>query len=83
MGSMSPQIPLTPELSQALAQSAGGPLYFTDANNGQEFVVLPARDYENLAAEFDIAQTYPAQNEALGAIWNDPELDVYNDTPPA
>jgi hypothetical protein len=80
---MSPQIPLTPELTQAIAQSAGGPVYFTDAQNGQEFVVLPAEDYENLAAELTIEQTYPAQNDALSVIWNDPELDVYNDPPPA
>jgi len=27
---------------------------------------------------FDIRDTYAAQDEALAKVWNDPELDVYN-----
>jgi hypothetical protein len=50
----------------------------------QKVYVLIAGDiYERLRQlfddRFDIRETYAAQDEALAKVWDDPELDVYND----
>jgi hypothetical protein len=29
--------------------------------------------------DFEIRETYPAQESALAKVWDDPELDIYND----
>lgn len=60
------------------------PLVVVDEKTHAEYVLLPAAAYERLRAllgdePFDIRDTYPAQDRALRAIWDDPALDVYNE----
>ena len=76
---MSQRIPISPEIRQALDESVGGPVFLVDAANGEEMVLLRADAYGALAREFEISDTYPAQDRALAGIWDDPSLDDYND----
>lgn len=72
-------IQITDTQRQALDQSAGGPIFVIDAASGEEMVILRAAAFESFSRDVSIAETYPAQDRALAAVWDDPELDVYND----
>jgi hypothetical protein len=80
---------MTPKLSDeqrsALEQHAGQPVFVVDPVKHLEYVLIPAEIFERVRAllgteEFDIRETYAAQEQALGtAGWNDPAMDAYND----
>jgi hypothetical protein len=80
---------MTPKLSDeqraALEQHAGQPVYVVDPVKNVEYVLIPVDVYQRVRAlleneEFDIRDTYAAQEQALGAAgWNDPAMDAYND----
>ena len=76
---------LSDEQRVALEQEPRGPIYVDDPVNHARYVLIPAEAYDRLRAivavdEFDISETYPAQDEALGMSgWNDPAMDAYND----
>jgi len=75
---------LTDEQRQALVNQAGKPLYIVDPNSHCEFVLIPADQYEQYQAlfetdDFDISESYAAQHGAASRVWDDPELDQYND----
>ena len=78
-------ISLTQEQVQALAAQPDEPLELVDDLSHARYVLLPAEQFDRvkalLSAEaFDLAETYAAQEAALGtAGWDDPELDLYND----
>ena len=83
---------MTPKLSDeqriALEQHAGQPLYVVDPVKRVEYVLIPADVYQRVhalleAEEFDIRETYVAQEQSLGAAgWNDPAMDAYNELDP-
>ena len=56
-----------------------------DVGSRARYVLLPAEQFERLkslvgAEDFDIRETYTAQEEVLNkAGWDDPEVDSYND----
>jgi hypothetical protein len=76
---------LSPEQREALASRPGEPVEVIDNVSHSRFVLLPAEQFERIKSlltsdEFDVRETYEAQNAALAAAgWDDPELDVYND----
>jgi hypothetical protein len=81
---MQPTISKSPELGRALEQAPNGPVFITDADGQITHVVVSAKAYQGLQAllseePFDIRETYEAQSQAFAAIWDDPELDEYND----
>jgi hypothetical protein len=79
---MSQRITISEEQRKALEETAGGPVFILDESNGEEIVILRAATYRSLSQDFSISDTYEAQENALASIWNDPELDDYNDLAP-
>ena len=76
-------IQITDLQRQALDQTAGGPIFVVDAVSGEEMVILRAAAFESLSRDISIVESYPAQERALAAVWDDPELDIYNDDMPS
>jgi len=81
---MKSQPKITDEQRQALAEQAGKPVYVVDVNSQNQYVLVPADQYQPVKAlfetdEFDISETYAAQDEALRDVWDHPRLDVYNE----
>lgn len=81
---MKRQATITPEQRQALRQQGRGPVYLVDAASEDQYVLLPADEYRHFQAlfetdEFDISETYRAQEEAASAVWGDPSLDEYSE----
>ena len=76
---MSPK--LTNEMREALHTQRA--VHVEDEQTKKQYVLLPLEVYQRirsiLDSEFDISETYAAQDEALAKVWDDPELDVYND----
>jgi hypothetical protein len=78
-------IPVSDELRQAIAAHPGEPIELVDDKSHDQYVVLPLKTFERIKAlvatdEFDVRETYAAQDAALGAAgWDDPELDIYNE----
>lgn len=78
------RLKLTEEQRAALREPSHEPIYLVDVDSDDQYVVLRAEDYEHVRAlfeteEFDITETYTAQDEALRSVWDDPGLDVYKD----
>ena len=76
-------IQITDTQRQALDQAAGGPIFVIDAASGEEMVILRAAAFESMSRDINVAETYPAQDRSLAAVWDDPELDIYNDDLPS
>jgi hypothetical protein len=76
------QAKITAEQTRAVLQSNGQPVYLID-DSGQDASVAIVRIelLKTLVGEqFDIADTYKAQEEALAGVWgDDPQLDEYSD----
>jgi hypothetical protein len=79
---MSPRITISEEQRKALQETSGGPVFVLAESNGEEVVIIRAATYRSLSQGFSIADTYEAQENALASIWNEPELDDYNDLAP-
>jgi hypothetical protein len=80
---MSVPITKTDALFHALAGSPGEPIFLVDDGGSTTHVVISAEAYSRLKAlleeaPFDIRETYAAQTQALAKVWDDPELDLYN-----
>ena len=77
---------LSDEQLNALAQQPPGqPLYVVGSNDNDQYVLLNAKEYQKYRAlfesdDFDISETYGAQEQALGEAWSAPGLDDYNDS---
>lgn len=73
------QAKITAEQSQAVQESNGQPVYLVDESGRDASLAIVRVDLLKLLADgdFDIAETYEAQEEALSAVWNDPLLDEY------
>jgi hypothetical protein len=73
---------ITAEQSRAVEKSKGQPVRLVDeGGNDTSVAIVPIELLQALTGdEFSIAETYPAQEAALAAIWgNEPELDEYTD----
>ena len=72
---------ITAEQSQAIQQSHGQPvLLVDDTGNDTHVAIVRVELLQTLAGnDFDIADTYPAQETALASVWGDPQLDEYTD----
>jgi hypothetical protein len=73
---------LTEEMREALRDAARQPVQVEDEETHARYVLLPVDVYQRVRSivqddEFDISETYAAQDSALAAVWDDPELDVY------
>jgi hypothetical protein len=80
---MSQRITISEDQRKALEETSGGPVFFMDETSGEEIVIIRAAAYRRLSKEFSISDTYEAQERALAPIWNEPELDDYNDVAPS
>ena len=74
---------LTDEMRQALQDKTGQPVQVEDEQTHRQYVLLPLEVYQRVrlifrSNEFDISDTCAAQDEALATVWDDPELDVYD-----
>jgi len=72
---------ITAEQSQAIRESNGQPVYLVDDSGQDASLAIVRVDLLKLFAEdeFNIAETYAAQEAALSKVWNDPRLDEYTD----
>jgi hypothetical protein len=75
---------LTPEQAGELQQQGDRPLKVVDPETQKVYFIIAGDLFERLRplfddGEFDIRETYSAQEAALAKVWDDPELDVYND----
>ena len=74
---------LTDEMREALRDKSRQPVQVEDEQTHTRYVLLPLDVYQRVRMifeeDFDISDTYAAQDEALAKVWDDPELDVYND----
>jgi hypothetical protein len=72
---------ITAEQTQAIRESAGQPVYLVDDSGQDASLAIVPVDLLKLLLnnEFDIAETYAAQEAALSKVWNDPRLDEYTD----
>jgi hypothetical protein len=74
---------LTDEMREALQDETRQPVQVEDEQSHRQYVLLPIEVYQRVRSifrndEFDISDTYAAQDEALAVVWGDPELDVYD-----
>lgn len=78
---------LSDELRNQLAESPGRPLEVVDPATQKRYVILDAALFENLRHlldddDFDVAETYSAQSTVAGSAgWDDPEMNVYDESP--
>ena len=76
---------LTPEMREALQQTAGQPVTVEDDQTHRHYVLLPLSLYQRVQLlfgdeTFDVADTYAAQSAVAGAAgWDDPGMEVYDD----
>jgi hypothetical protein len=75
---------LSDEQRCALEQAHGKPVYVVDAARQSRFVLVPADVFQRLVAllgvdDFDIAETYAAQDQAAAQAWSLPEDAAYDE----
>ena len=75
---------LSKEQQERLDSQQGRPIEVVHPQTQKVYVIIPGESFEKLRAlfedgDFDVRETYAAQSEALSAVWDDPELDLYND----
>jgi hypothetical protein len=74
---------LTDEQRTAVEECGGRPVTVVDPNSNQLFYLLSQEQFSQIQSllvvdEWDVKETYVAQQEAFREIWDDPALDVYN-----
>ncbi len=75
---------LSQEQQRELEEHGGKPIEVVHPGTQKVYVLIDGEIYEKLRplldeGAFDIRETYAAQESALAKVWDDPELDVYND----
>lgn len=72
---------ITAEQSQAVQRSHGRPVYLVDESGADASLAIVRVELLRtlLGDDFDITDTYQAQETALAAVWDDPQLDEYTD----
>jgi hypothetical protein len=70
---------ITAEQSRAVQSSHGQPVYLVDDSGQDASLAIVRVDLLKRLVDdqFDIAETYAAQEAALSEVWNDPQLDEY------
>jgi hypothetical protein len=70
---------ITTERSQAAQESHGRPVYLVDDSGQDALLAIVRVDLLKRLVDdqFDIAETYAAQEAALAEVWNDSQLDEY------
>ena len=80
---MTPQ--LTPEISQALADHPGQPLFVQDGATQATYVLIPEAAFQKLQpviyddGEPDVIEFLPVGHEAISAEWDAPGMEAYDD----
>ena len=75
---------LTDEQRTAVEEHGGRPVPIVDPASQAVFYLVSDRQFNQVRAlleneQFDVRETYPAQEAALRGVWDDPALDIYND----
>ncbi len=74
---------LTQEMRDALQDESRHPVQVEDEMTHDRYLLLPLNIYQRVRSivgeDFSVKELEAAQNEALAAVWDDPELDIYND----
>ena len=75
---------LTHEQHEKLEQHGDKPMPVVDPVDQKVYFLVAGDLFERFKAlfnddDFDIRETYAAQDAALAKVWDDPALDVYND----
>jgi len=75
---------LTDEQRTAVDECGGRPVLVVDPRSNRVFYLLSQDQFSQIQTlldvnEWDVRDTYVAQQEALREVWDDPALDVYND----
>ena len=74
---------LSKEQKRDIEQHGDRPIQIVDPDTQKIYFIIAGELYDRVRPlfdeGFDIRETYAAQDEALTKVWNDPELDVYND----
>lgn len=76
------QAKITAEQSEAVAASGGQPVYLVNDDGQDAALAIVGVDLLGKLStreNFDIRETYAAQEAALSSIWNEPELDEYSE----
>jgi hypothetical protein len=76
---------LSKEISTELQHQGGQPLEVVDPATNKVYVIIAGDLFNRMRPligddVFDIRETYPAQEAALAQVWDDPALDVYEET---
>ena len=75
--------PLSDELQQAIAGQGDRPMRVVHPGTHKVYVLVTAETFERLKPllddDFEVRETYAAQDAALAKVWDDPELDAYAD----
>jgi hypothetical protein len=76
---------LTDEQRDALNREPGRPVQVVDPATNAVFYLVSGEQFSHLKAllepePFDIRDTYAAQDHALRSVWDDPALDIYNES---
>ena len=73
------QARVTAEQTQAMRESNGQPVYLVDDSGQDASLAIVRVDLLKRLVDdqFNIAETYAAQEAALSEVWNDPKLDEY------
>jgi hypothetical protein len=74
---------LSNEQQREIEQQGGRPIEVVHPDTQEVYMIVPGEVYDRLRAllddeDFDLRDTYRAQEVALAKIWADPELDAYN-----
>jgi hypothetical protein len=75
---------LSKDQRDELAQHGDQPVRVIDPQTQKVYVIVPGDLFDRVRAlvgekQFDIRETYAAQDSGLAKVWDDPELDIYND----
>jgi hypothetical protein len=75
---------LSSEQQLALEEGGGRPIEVVHPGSQKMYVLISRELYARLLPlfedkAFDIRETYAAQDAALAKVWDDSELDLYND----
>jgi hypothetical protein len=74
---------LSDELQQAIADQGDRPMRVVHPRTHKVYVLVTAETFDRLKPllddDFEVRETYAAQDAALAKVWDDPELDAYAD----
>lgn len=75
---MDERITISDKQRQSLNPLAGSPALEADTVGDEQLGMLQADACRELSEGRTIVETYPAQDDALSLVWNEPDLDEYD-----